>query len=144
MAPDCLRVRGDEHALRLAVHNLLDNAIKYSASESPIRVRVTSNERHVAIGVSDEGPGIPAAEQQAIFGKFVRGRTAIDTNVPGTGIGLAIVQRIVAAHDGEISLSSTPGRGSTFTMRFPALQEYGMELLKDTLQVSGSTGGGHP
>ena len=137
LPPGRLRVRGDEEALRLAMRNLLDNAIKYSPSDSPIRVRVTSNERHVAIGVSDEGSGIPAGEQRAIFGKFVRGRAAVDTHVPGTGIGLAIVQRIVAAHDGAISLTSAPGCGSTFTMRFP--------VLPDTeVPVIGVAREGHP
>ena len=67
LPPGDLRVRGDEHALRLAVHNLLDNAIKYSPPDSRIRVHVTSAEGCVAIAVSDDGPGIPAGEQQAIF-----------------------------------------------------------------------------
>ncbi|MGH9221185.1 MAG: ATP-binding protein, partial [Vicinamibacterales bacterium] len=74
-----------------------------------------------AIRVIDSGVGIPASEQQAIFGKFVRGRAAVDANIKGTGVGLAVVQRIVVAHGGEIVLESQPGRGSTFTLLLPAV-----------------------
>jgi signal transduction histidine kinase len=95
---------------------------------------MTSEEDRVAIAVSDKGPGIPASEQQAIFGKFVRGRAAVDTHVPGTGIGLALVQRIVSAHDGVIRLDSAPGRGSTFTLLIPVLQDGGIAGLQEGLQ----------
>jgi two-component system sensor histidine kinase SenX3 len=69
--------------------------------------------------VVDHGLGIPRDEQQAIFRKFVRGRTARDANIKGTGIGLAMVAHIVAAHGGQVQLESQPGHGSTFTLRLP-------------------------
>ena len=121
LSDSSLRVHGDEDAVRLAVRNLVDNAIKYSPPDSSVRVSVTSDGHWVAIAVTDEGPGIAPNEQQAIFRKFVRGRAARDGRVPGTGVGLAIVQRIASAHDGEIRLTSEPGRGSMFTLLLPSL-----------------------
>jgi signal transduction histidine kinase len=71
------------------------------------------------ISVVDRGVGIPPSEHRSIFGKFVRGRGAIDANITGTGVGLAIVQRIVSAHGGEVRVESEPGQGSTFTLLLP-------------------------
>jgi two-component system, OmpR family, sensor histidine kinase SenX3 len=70
----------------------------------------------VAISVADRGPGIPREEHDAIFQKFVRGRSSLRTRVKGTGIGLAMVRHILSAHGGEIRLESHPGSGSTFTL----------------------------
>jgi signal transduction histidine kinase len=71
------------------------------------------------IEVADRGLGIGAAEQRAIFRKFVRGRAAVQARVKGTGVGLAVVQHIVHAHGGELSVVSEPGQGSTFTIALP-------------------------
>lgn len=67
----------------------------------------------------DHGPGIPHAEQRAIFQKFVRGRAALAGNVRGTGVGLAMVRQIAVAHGGAVTLDSEPGIGSTFTIALP-------------------------
>jgi hypothetical protein len=69
--------------------------------------------------VRDDGMGIPASEQRVIFQKFVQGRGAIAANVKGTGVGLAMVSHIMRAHGGGIRVDSTPGEGSTFTLRLP-------------------------
>ncbi|MBI3490414.1 MAG: hypothetical protein HY047_01235 [Acidobacteria bacterium] len=120
--PDAeVRVRADESALAVALRNLIDNAIKYSPNESTVWVRWRKENDRAAICVVDRGVGIPRAEQQAIFRKFVRGRAAIDANVKGTGIGLSMVQQIMLAHGGEIRLDSEAGRGSTFTLLLPAV-----------------------
>ena len=76
---------------------------------------------YVAIRVRDRGPGIADWERKAIFRKFVRGSAAAAANVKGSGVGLAMVRHIVAAHRGEIRVASEPGRGSTFTMLLPAM-----------------------
>ena len=114
-----IHVRADENALALALRNLLDNAIKYSPNRSAVSVEVKQEHDRAAISVIDRGTGIPPAEQQVIFQKFVRGRAAIDANVKGTGVGLSMVQHIVRAHGGEIRLDSAVGRGSTFTIALP-------------------------
>jgi signal transduction histidine kinase len=117
--PETIRVRADEAALSLALRNLIDNAIKYSNGTPSVRVEWAREQDGAAIRVVDQGLGIPREEQQAIFRKFVRGRTAIDANIKGTGIGLAMVAHIVAAHGGQVQLESQPGHGSTFTLRLP-------------------------
>jgi signal transduction histidine kinase len=116
-----LPVRADGSALSLALSNLIDNAIKYSPGEPTVWVRWHTDHGRAAISVVDRGVGIPRAEQQTVFAKFVRGRAAVDANIRGTGVGLSIAQQIVAAHGGEIRLESEPGRGSTFTLLLPAV-----------------------
>jgi signal transduction histidine kinase len=100
-AGSAIHVRADANALALALRNLLDNAIKYSPDHSTVSVELKKEDGRAAIRVVDRGTGIPAAEQQVIFQKFVRGRTAIDANVKGTGVGLSMVQHIVRAHGGD-------------------------------------------
>jgi signal transduction histidine kinase len=117
---DDIRVRADQSALSVALRNLIDNAIKYSPGEPTVWVRWRKDQDYAAICVVDRGVGIPRSEQQSIFGKFVRGRAALEANIKGTGIGLAIVQQIVTAHGGEVRVESEPGRGSTFTLLLPA------------------------
>ena len=78
---------------------------------------------YVAIRVRDSGLGIPPEEQKQIFRKFVRGAAARAVNIKGTGIGLAMVDHIVRAHSGEVSVESRPGAGSTFTVRLPLCHE---------------------
>jgi signal transduction histidine kinase len=131
-ASPSLQLRGDEEAVRLAVRNLIDNAIKYSPVESEVRVTASSEGANVSIGVTDSGPGVAPDEQATIFRKFTRGRAAVEGRVPGTGVGLAMVRRIAAAHGGEIRLASEPGHGSTFTLVLPAVRH-------ETLTVPNST-----
>ena len=69
--------------------------------------------------VADRGPGIPREEQERVFEKFVRGRRAMEGNVKGTGVGLAMVRHIATAHGGAVRLESEPGRGSVFTLDLP-------------------------
>jgi signal transduction histidine kinase len=113
-------IRADRQALSLAVWNLLDNAVKYSPRNREIEVILSTAVDRVTISVRDQGLGIPRSEQQQVFGKFFRGSASRAANVKGTGIGLAIVRHVAAAHGGEIALTSEPGRGSTFTLRLPA------------------------
>ena len=112
-------VLADRDALALAVRNLLDNALKYSPAASPVQVDVRAQDRFVSIAVQDRGPGLAAAEQREIFGRFVRGSAARTLNVKGTGLGLAIVDRIVRADHGQLTVDSTPGEGSVFTIILP-------------------------
>ncbi|HEY5947748.1 MAG TPA: ATP-binding protein [Kofleriaceae bacterium] len=95
-----------------AITNLISNAIKYSPPEEPIDIIVTATPQHVAIEVVDRGVGIPRGDHQRIFEPFQRGATR--STVPGTGLGLYNVQRIVEAHGGRIEVDSVPAVGSTF------------------------------
>jgi signal transduction histidine kinase len=112
----------DREAFARALWNLLENAAKYSAEDTPIDVELGSDGQRIAISVRDRGPGIPAAEHQRIFQKFVRGAETRASGVKGTGVGLAIVSHVVRAHGGDVRLTSAVGRGSTFTMLIPTAE----------------------
>jgi signal transduction histidine kinase len=85
--------------------------------------------------VRDRGLGIPAAEQRTIFDRFVRGAESKARRIHGTGIGLAMVRQIVRAHGGDVEVSSTTGRGSTFTIRLPATQPRAAERRPSSVPV---------
>jgi signal transduction histidine kinase len=114
----CL-IDADAEALTVALRNLLDNAVKYSPHEQNVWVECHVSNRRVAIAVKDRGLGVADEEKEAIFGKFVRGSAATASNAKGSGVGLAMVRHIVAAHGGEITLTSRKGEGTTFTLWLP-------------------------
>jgi signal transduction histidine kinase len=116
-------INADPDALSVVLRNLIDNALKYSPEHPAIWVQWGLERAQVAIRVRDEGLGITAAERKTIFRKFVRGSAAAAANVKGSGVGLAMVKHIIAAHHGEIRVDSTPGAGSTFTVVLPALEQ---------------------
>lgn len=112
-------VRADQRALALVLRNLVDNAVKYSPRPASVTVRWTEADGNAVVSVADRGAGIAPDEQRTIFRKFVRGRHAVEANVPGTGVGLAMVHEIVRAHAGRILVESQVGQGSTFAIVLP-------------------------
>ena len=118
-------VNADREALAQALWNLLDNAVKYSGDSRTVGVEVEEQGDAVAIRVRDAGYGIAPSEQKTIFRKFARGAAALEHNVKGTGIGLAMVKHIVDAHGGKATVASEPGRGSTFSIVLPADRDQG-------------------
>ena len=117
---DAPLVHADRAALACAVWNLLDNAVKYSPECQTVWADVGREDSRVAIRVRDRGLGIPVSEQRRVFEKFTRGVAAREAGIRGTGVGLAMVRHIAAAHGGEIKLESKPGEGSAFTLLLPA------------------------
>jgi signal transduction histidine kinase len=115
--PGNLVIEADCELLRLALRQLLDNAVKYSPPGSTIEVRAGGNGT-VNIGVRNSGPAIPEQEQRQIFERFYRGNEA--RRIPGTGMGLAIVRQIAEAHGGTLTVSSTPSSGTEFTLSLPS------------------------
>ncbi len=114
--------RIDGNALTLAVLNLIDNAIKYAADGHKIVVAarvVEGRSRRIEITVRDFGPGIDPDEHDKIFERFYRARAVRLKPIRGSGIGLALVERIASAHRGGVRVASTPGEGSTFTLWLP-------------------------
>lgn len=124
-AGDACLIEADPEALSVALRNLVDNALKYSPEDRRVWIEWSTENQFVAIGVRDHGAGIAEEEMKRIFQKFVRGSAAAAGNVKGTGVGLAMVRHIVAAHGGQIQVASRLGEGSTFTMLLPALLRAG-------------------
>ncbi len=112
-------VSGEPDALKRAVANLLENAVRYSPPGSRVRLAVGSERGRAWVAVSDEGPGIPPEDQPRVFDRFWRADKARSRAEGGTGLGLAIVRQIANAHGGEVQLQSRVGVGSTFTMWLP-------------------------
>lgn len=108
---------GDHDLLLLALHNLLDNAIKFTHSGDSITLQVTLEEESIAIHVQDTGIGIAAEDLPLIWEELYRGQHTND--IPGNGIGLSLVQAIVRRHYGEVDVISEPGQGTRITLRFP-------------------------
>lgn len=109
----------DASAIDHALCNLLDNAVKYSQDNREVVVRLERVDGAAEIAVTDHGIGISRTDQKRIFERFYRVGTGAVHEVRGVGLGLAIVQHIVAAHGGSVRVESEPGRGSTFTIRLP-------------------------
>jgi signal transduction histidine kinase len=112
-------IETDGGRLRQVLDNLLDNAIKYSPGGGPIVLRVAADRRSTRFAVSDHGVGIPAADLPRIFEKFYRVDPHQTGGVNGTGLGLYVCRELVERMDGRITVSSTPGLGSTFVVELP-------------------------
>ncbi|NTV29097.1 MAG: HAMP domain-containing protein [Candidatus Omnitrophica bacterium] len=118
--PDSLpKLNADEARISQVILNLLDNAVKYTPDGGEVRVRALQQENKVCVEVEDTGVGIPEADLPRIFERFYRVDKARSRELGGTGLGLSIVKHIVHAHGGEVSVISTPGRGSQFSFTVP-------------------------
>jgi len=111
--------------------NLLVNAINYTQEGGEIHItadaQLEDEESHVWVRVSDNGPGISAADLPHLFDRFYRGDSALDSGAPGTGLGLAICKEIIERHNGRIEVDSERGSGASFTVWLPALQPLAAE-----------------
>jgi signal transduction histidine kinase len=114
-----ITLNADPDLLKQAVTNLLSNAFKYTPSGGSVQLRLSSTSRYAIIQVEDNGIGIPAADLPHIFERFYRVDTARSRQTGGFGLGLAIAQQIITAHQGRITATSTVEKGSIFQIELP-------------------------
>lgn len=116
---DDLRVRCDALRVEQIVSNLISNAIKYSPSAQRIEVTLAREGEHALLAVRDHGIGMSEEDQRRLFEPFQRARLAREGPIPGAGLGLYVVHRLVTAHAGTIEVRSSPGAGARFSVRLP-------------------------
>lgn len=120
---DSCRVLGDKGQLRMAMSNLIKNAINYSPASTRVGIGINCEDEIVEFTVTDQGVGIPEKDLERIFERFYRVDPARSRNTGGTGLGLSIVKHVASNHGGDISVWSLEGQGSTFTLRLPRLKD---------------------
>jgi len=118
----------DRDAIEQAILNLLANAMKYSGDSRSIELRLRSQDGTALIEVADHGIGIEPAEHARIFERFYRVPGPETDRIPGTGLGLTLVQHIAQAHDGRVTVKSAPGEGSTFSLVLPLDRDRSAEV----------------
>ncbi|MHC5080460.1 MAG: sensor histidine kinase [Planctomycetota bacterium] len=121
-SPSLPTIRADVEALRSALYNLIENAVKYSEEEKAVRLRAFSREGEVVFSVEDRGRGIHEEERKRIFDRFYRSPKALGAGA-GTGLGLALVLETVKAHGGRIEVTGREGGGTAFSLALPASME---------------------
>lgn len=117
------KVYGDADQLKQVLVALLDNAFKYTPYEGSVTLSLTADDYYATIKVNDTGIGVLPEDLPHIFERFYRADRARSRDRGGSGLGLTIAQSIVQEHDGDIQVESTPGKGSTFTLRLPVVKE---------------------
>ncbi len=114
-----LVIWADSERLTQVVYNLIDNAVKYTPEGGQIRITARRNRESIELEVTDTGRGMTADQVANLFSLYYRSAEARHSDIPGTGLGLFIVKTLVEAHQGEISVESDLGRGTSFSIRLP-------------------------
>ena len=112
-------VTGDSRRLMQVLDNLIANAVKFSHRNGLVRVGAACDQGSWRIDVADSGIGIPPAEADQLFSRFVRGSNARTAGLPGSGLGLSIVKVLTEMHGGQVEVRSVLGQGSTFSVFLP-------------------------
>lgn len=118
VAPDAPLVEIDAVLIERVLHNVLENAGKYTPAGTPIRITADAEQDFLRVAVTDRGPGVPKGQEEAIFEKFARG-VGRESTTPGVGLGLSIAKAIVEAHGGRISAHNVPEGGASFVFLLP-------------------------
>jgi signal transduction histidine kinase len=135
-------IRLDPSLIQKVIHNLIDNAIKYSPTGSTIRITTREVEGVVEFAISDRGVGLTREEQEQLFQKFYRAKNSATSEVGGSGLGLYLCRYFIEAHQGSIEVSSSPGEGSIFKFVLPLEQAPGLRLdfnaTENSIDVQGT------
>jgi two-component system, OmpR family, sensor histidine kinase SenX3 len=135
-----LTVYGSDAQLAAAVANLVENAVAYSPAGSEVLITIVDDGQWIEVKVIDHGIGIAAEDLDRIFERFYRADQARSRATGGTGLGLAIVKHIATNHGGRVEVVSTPGTGSTFTLRLPMRPLGATWMSSDPDQITGDRG----
>jgi len=119
MPEDSCTVLADENRIRSVLTNLISNAIKYSPDGGPVHISLVDNDDAVVVEVQDHGIGIAPQDLPKIFDRFYRVNSPETQRIEGSGLGLPIAKTVIEKHKGELSVKSTPGKGSTFSVWLP-------------------------
>ncbi|WP_426509887.1 sensor histidine kinase [Dactylosporangium sp. McL0621] len=133
-----LTVYGNENQLVTAVVNLVENAIAYSPEHTAVTITTSEDNGYVEIAVADQGIGIEPRDIDRIFERFYRADRARSRATGGTGLGLAIVKHISTNHGGRVTVTSTVGVGSTFTLRLPSRPTEAALTLPPSVEIGGA------
>ena len=112
-------IKVDAELISKVLSNLIDNAIKYSPENTSILIKTAEIENHIEITIEDQGIGIPNSELENVFNRFYRIKNDTTIKVKGTGLGLYLSRYFIEAHQGTISVESTPDQGTKFSIRLP-------------------------
>lgn len=118
------KVKVDREKIKLAVENLIDNAVKYTPLGGGVTVSLKCDKLKIEFKVQDSGIGIPKNQEERVFGKFFRAPQAVQMETDGSGLGLYLTKNIVESHGGEIGFISEEGKGSTFWFTLPLKEEF--------------------
>src|SRR5262249_40749462 len=121
IASDLPPVMGESGSLTRAIRNLISNAIKYGGEDRWLGISALVEGGCVKVTVQDHGRGIPSSELPHVFEPFFRGRSAVDGQVQGSGLGLSLAKEAAEAHGGRVDVSSSEGVGSTFNISLPVM-----------------------
>lgn len=134
---DQMRVHADSLRLTQILRNLMSNAIKYNVEHGWIQVTVAAEKPWVRVSITDGGIGMSTEELEVLFEPYTRGHS--QRKIKGVGLGIVIVKKLVEAHGGQVTVSSTPGKGSSFTFQMPmaAEENYPMGLPSGSLERPG-------
>jgi signal transduction histidine kinase len=124
------RVMIDPEKIKLAIQNLLDNALHYTPKGGSVTVTLIHGDKDVLCSIKDNGVGIPKSQQSRVFTKFFRAENVIRMQTEGSGLGLFITKNIIEAHNGKIWFESEEGKGTTFYFSLPIKDEFGKFLEK--------------
>lgn len=128
-------IMGCEQELEIAIHNLLDNAIKYTADKTQIDITLKESEDKLQLSIKDQGKGIPQKDCEKIFERFYRIEDGKSKKMIGTGLGLSIVKQIVELHHGRTWVESLWGHGATFFVEIPKAFDKRIPLTPNTYQT---------
>jgi two-component system phosphate regulon sensor histidine kinase PhoR len=117
-----LRVLADREALSIVFTNLMENAIKYGRDAGHVTAQVGRSGIYATVSVRDDGIGMSPADREKVFEEFYRARNELTASIPGTGLGLSLVKRLTELHQGTVTVESTLGEGSVFTVCLPLMQ----------------------